>query len=51
VVSIRPALSGVVVLPLLFWAVHAASGGYAAAFVAVGSLTLWRGVLFLRPTA
>jgi hypothetical protein len=39
------------VLPLLFWAVHAASGGYAAAFVAVGSLTLWRGVLFLRPTA
>jgi MFS family permease len=42
---------GVVVLPLLFWAVHAASGGYAAAFVAVGSLTLWRGVLFLRPTA
>lgn len=30
---------------------HVASGGYAAAFVAVGLLTLRRGVLFLRPTA
>ena len=39
---------GVVVLPLVFWAVHAASGGYAASFVVAGSLTLWRGLLFLK---
>ena len=43
--------AGVVVLPMLFWAVHAVSASYAVAFIAVGSLTLWRGVLFLRPTA
>ena len=42
--------AGVVVLPMLFWAVHAVSASYAAAFIAVGSLTLWRGVLFLKPT-
>ena len=39
---------GVVVLPLVFWAVHAASGGYAVSFVVAGSLTLWRGLLFLK---
>lgn len=48
--SLAMTYSGVVALPSLFWLVHTASG-YAAAFVAVGSLTLWRGVLFLRPTA
>jgi len=42
--------AGVVVLPMLFWAVHAVSASYAVAFIAVGSLTLWRGVLFLKPT-
>jgi MFS family permease len=49
--SLAMTYAGVVVLPMLFWAVHAVSASYAAAFIAVGSLTLWRGVLFLRPTA
>ena len=49
--SLAMTYSGVVALPSLFWAVHTASGNYAAAFVTVGALTLWRGVLFLRPTA
>jgi MFS family permease len=49
--SLAMTYAGVVVLPMLFWAVHAVSTSYAAAFIAVGSLTLWRGALFLRPTA
>ncbi|MGH8694677.1 MAG: MFS transporter [Burkholderiales bacterium] len=49
--SLAMTYAGVVVLPMLFWAVHAVSASYASAFIAVGSLTLWRGVLFLRPTA
>jgi MFS family permease len=49
--SLAMTYAGVVVLPMLFWAVHAVSASYAAAFIAVGSLTLWRGLLFLRPTA
>jgi len=49
--SLAMTYAGVVVLPMLFWAVHAVSASYAAAFIAVGSLTLWRGALFLRPTA
>jgi MFS family permease len=49
--SLAMTYAGVVVLPMLFWAVHAVSASYAAAFIAVGSLTLWRGVLFLKPTA
>jgi predicted MFS family arabinose efflux permease len=39
---------GVVVLPLMFWALIAATGSYAAAFVALGCLTLWRAVYFFR---
>jgi len=42
---------GVVALPMLFWVIVTLSDSYATAFVAVGSLTLWRGVLLLRPTA
>jgi MFS family permease len=49
--SLAMTYAGVVVLPMLFWAVHALSASYAVAFVAVGSLTLWRGALLLRPTA
>ncbi|HYN27162.1 MAG TPA: MFS transporter [Burkholderiales bacterium] len=49
--SLAMTYGGVVVLPMLFWAVHALSTSYAVAFVAVGSLTLWRGALLLRPIA
>jgi hypothetical protein len=40
--------SGVMVLPALFWAIVALSSSYAAAFVATGLLTLWRGSYLLR---
>jgi len=47
--SLAMTYSGVVVLPLLFWAIVHASASYPAAFVAIGCLTLWRGsVLFRR---
>ena len=49
--SLAMTYAGVVFLPTLFWAIVHLSGSYAAAFVAAGVLTLWRGVLFLRPTA
>jgi MFS family permease len=49
--SLAMTYAGVVFLPTIFWAIVHLSGSYAAAFLAVGSLTLWRGVLFLRPTA
>jgi MFS family permease len=49
--SLAMTYAGVVVLPMLFWVIVTLSDSYAAAFVAVGSLTLWRGVLFLKPTA
>jgi predicted MFS family arabinose efflux permease len=39
---------GVVALPLMFWAIVAATGTYALAFVAAGALTLWRSTFFLR---
>jgi predicted MFS family arabinose efflux permease len=39
---------GVVTLPLLFWAIVAGTGSYAAAFVVTGCLTLWRGAVLLR---
>jgi MFS family permease len=38
---------GVVALPLMFWAIVAATGTYAVAFVAAGVLTLWRSAFFL----
>ncbi|HTS52928.1 MAG TPA: MFS transporter [Burkholderiales bacterium] len=46
--SLALTYSGVTVLPSMFWAVIAVSGSYAAAFVATGLLTLWRGSLLLR---
>ena len=48
--SLAMTYAGVVFLPTIFWAIVHLCGSYAAAFVAVGSLTLWRGLLFLRPT-
>jgi esterase/lipase superfamily enzyme len=46
--SLAMTYSGVMVLPTLFWAIVALSGSYAAAFVATGLLTLWRGAYLLR---
>jgi MFS family permease len=44
--SLAMTYSGVVVLPLLFWGVHAATGSYAASFTTIGLLSLWRGAVF-----
>ncbi len=49
--SLAMTYAGVVVLPMLFWLIVTLTDSYAAAFVAVGSLTLSRGLLFLNPTA
>jgi MFS family permease len=46
--SIALTYSGVIVLPIIFWVIVAMSGSYAAAFIATGLLTLWRGCLLLR---
>ncbi len=47
--SLAMTYAGVVFLPTVFWAIVHFSGSYAAAFVAAGALTLWRGMLFFRP--
>ena len=49
--SLAMTYAGVVFLPTIFWLIVHVSGSYSMAFVATGSLTLWRGMLFLRPTA
>ncbi len=49
--SLAITYAGVVFFPTMFWAIVHFSGSYAAAFAAAGGLTLWRGLLFLRPTA
>ena len=49
--SLAITYAGVVFLPTMFWLIVHVSGSYAAAFAAAGGLTLWRGLLFLRPTA
>ena len=46
--SLALTYAGVMVLPSMFWAIVAMSGSYAAAFIATGLLTLWRGCLLLR---
>jgi MFS family permease len=46
--SLALTYSGVMVLPLMFWAIVATSGSYAAAFIVTGILTLWRGCMLLR---
>jgi MFS family permease len=47
--SLAMTYSGVVLLPSLFWLTHTLTDSYAPGFVIVGLLTLWRGILFLRP--
>ncbi len=39
---------GILVMPVVFWLVISVSGGYSAAFMLIGTLTLAGGVLFLR---
>jgi MFS family permease len=46
--SLAMTYSGVMMLPCVFWGIVALSGSYAAAFIATGLLTLWRGSLLLR---
>jgi hypothetical protein len=46
--SLAMTYAGVVFLPTIFWLIVHASGSYAAAFVAVGLFTLWRGSVFLK---
>lgn len=47
--SLAMTYAGVVFLPTVFWLIVHASGSYAAAFVAAGVFTLWRGYYFFRP--
>jgi sugar phosphate permease len=46
--SLATTYAGVVFLPTIFWAIVHLSGSYAAAFVAIGCFTLWRGSYFFR---
>lgn len=46
--SLAMTYSGVVALPLLFWAILATTGRYPAAFGAVAALTAWRAAFFMR---
>lgn len=46
--SLAMTYAGVVVLPTIFWLLVHFSGSYAAAFVAIGVFTLWRGSYFFR---
>jgi hypothetical protein len=46
--SLAMTYAGVVFLPMGFWLIVHVSGSYAAAFVAAGCFTLWRGSFFFR---
>ena len=46
--SLAMTYSGVVVLPLLFWVVQMSTESYGTAFVSIGVLSLFRGLLFYR---
>ena len=48
--SLAMTYAGVVFLPTIFWLIVHLSGSYPAAFVVVGSFTLWRGSFFFRKT-
>ncbi len=43
--------AGVVILPLLFWAIVLTTNSYAAAYCASGALTLWRSLSLFRRTS
>jgi MFS family permease len=46
--SLAMTYAGVVFLPTVFWLIVHVSGSYAAAFVAAGIFTVWRGSYFFR---
>jgi MFS family permease len=46
--SLAMTYAGVVLLPMLFWAIVGISDSYAAGYVAVAGLTLWRASFFFR---
>jgi len=46
--SLAMTYSGVVVLPSVFWISHALAESYIPGFLIVGSVALWRGVVFFR---
>jgi MFS family permease len=46
--SLAMTYAGVVILPMLFWAIVGISDSYAGAYVTVGMLTLWRASYFFR---
>jgi hypothetical protein len=46
--SLAMTYAGVVVLPMLFWAVVGIGDSYAVAYVIVAALTLWRASFFFR---
>jgi len=46
--SLAMTYSGVVVLPSVFWITHAIADSYIPGFLIVGSIALWRGVVFFR---
>ena len=46
--SLAMTYTGVVVLPMLFWAIVTLSDSYAAAYVVAACLTLWRGSYLFR---
>jgi predicted MFS family arabinose efflux permease len=46
--SLAMTYSGVVVLPSVFWILHAIAESYVPGFLIVGVIALWRGVVFFR---
>ena len=46
--SLAMTYSGVVVLPSVFWISHAIADSYIPGFLIVGSIALWRGMVFFR---
>lgn len=48
--SLAMTYAGVVLLPMLFWAIVGISDSYAAGYAAVAGLTLWRASFFFRRT-
>jgi MFS family permease len=46
--SLAMTYAGVVLLPMLFWIIVLLTDSYAAAYLAAGALTLWRGSCFFR---
>ncbi len=48
--SLAMTYSGVVFLPTFFWLIHLVTESYVWGFLALGTLTIWRGLLFFSKT-